>query len=99
MTQPPLSRQIQKLEKHVGVTLLKRDNRTVELTTAGTAFLQEARLILNSSQKATERARAGRSRYLGAAEYRIYSCRRFFLLGPILNKLHEHIPNVSIDFL
>ena len=32
MTQPPLSRQIQKLEKSVGARLLERDNRRVELT-------------------------------------------------------------------
>ncbi|HEU4545727.1 MAG TPA: LysR family transcriptional regulator, partial [Microlunatus sp.] len=29
MTQPPLSRQIQKLERSVGVQLLDRDNRNV----------------------------------------------------------------------
>ena len=37
MTQPPLSRQIQKLEKSVGARLLERDNRRVELTGAGVA--------------------------------------------------------------
>ena len=35
MTQPPLSRQIQKLERHVGAQLLERDNRRVTLTAAG----------------------------------------------------------------
>ena len=34
MTQPPLSRSIQKLERAVGARLLERDNRNVELTTA-----------------------------------------------------------------
>ena len=42
MTQPPLSRQIQKLERAVGAQLLERDNRRVELTGAGVAFLDEA---------------------------------------------------------
>ena len=42
MTQPPLSRQIQKLERAVGAHLLERDNRHVELTGAGLAFLDEA---------------------------------------------------------
>ena len=32
MTQPPLSRQIQKLERSVGAELLERDNRKVQLT-------------------------------------------------------------------
>ena len=35
MTQPPLSRSIQKLERAVGAQLLERDNRNVELTAAG----------------------------------------------------------------
>jgi DNA-binding transcriptional LysR family regulator len=46
MTQPPLSRQIQKLEKSVGAELLERDNRRVELTAAGRAFLDEARRLM-----------------------------------------------------
>jgi DNA-binding transcriptional LysR family regulator len=46
MTQPPLSRHIQKLERTVGVPLLKRDNRRVLLTDAGRAFLEEARRML-----------------------------------------------------
>src|SRR5918997_1066260 len=47
MTQPPLSRQIQKLEKTVGAQLLERDNRRVALTGAGAAFLDEAYRLLN----------------------------------------------------
>jgi len=46
MTQPPLSRQIQKLEQFVGTRLLERNNRGVALTTAGSAFLTEARRLL-----------------------------------------------------
>ncbi|MFC7587282.1 LysR family transcriptional regulator [Nonomuraea antimicrobica] len=49
MTQPPLSRHIQKLERVVGVTLLERDNRHVVLTDAGRGFLEDARRMLSSS--------------------------------------------------
>lgn len=52
MTQPPLSRQIQKLEKTVGVHLIERDNRKVSLTVAGTAFLDEARKLLVTADQA-----------------------------------------------
>ena len=38
MTQPPLSRSIQKLERAVGAHLLDRDNRNVELTDGGCGF-------------------------------------------------------------
>ncbi|MFC7107656.1 LysR family transcriptional regulator [Nonomuraea rubra] len=49
MTQPPLSRHIQKLERVIGVTLLERDNRRVVLTDAGRGFLDDARRMLSSS--------------------------------------------------
>ncbi len=57
MTQPPLSRQIQKLERSIGVQLLERDNRRVELTGAGVAFLDEAYRLLNLVDTAGDLAR------------------------------------------
>src|SRR3712207_6915202 len=54
MTQPPLSGQIQKLERVVGAQLLERDNRRVALTAAGQAFLGEARRLLALADTAPE---------------------------------------------
>ena len=45
LAQPPLSQQIQKLEQSLGVKLLLRTSRRVELTDAGAVLLEEARLI------------------------------------------------------
>ncbi|MFX4292589.1 LysR substrate-binding domain-containing protein [Streptomyces bohaiensis] len=53
MTQPPLSRQIQQLEQSLGVRLLERTNRSVRLTPAGRAFLNEARRLLRQAEQAT----------------------------------------------
>ena len=39
IAQPPFSQQIKVLEQEIGVPLLLRTKRTVELTAAGTAFL------------------------------------------------------------
>jgi DNA-binding transcriptional LysR family regulator len=52
MTQPPLSRQVQLLERILGVTLLDRTSRSVRLTPAGRAFLLEARRILRLAESA-----------------------------------------------
>ena len=52
MTQPPLSRQIQKLERAVDAQLLVRNNRRVTLTTAGEAFLVAARRLLSLADTA-----------------------------------------------
>src|SRR6202007_874446 len=55
--QPSLSRQIRDLEYEVGVELLSRSVRGVELTAAGKAFLDHARLALMQVDAAVEAAR------------------------------------------
>jgi LysR family hca operon transcriptional activator len=60
-SQPSLSRQIRDLEYQVGVELLVRSVHGVELTAAGRAFLDHARLALAQVDAAVEAARrAGR---------------------------------------
>lgn len=56
-SQPSLSRQIRDLEDQVGVELLSRSTRGVELTEAGKAFLDHARLALSQVDAAVEAAR------------------------------------------
>jgi LysR family transcriptional regulator, hca operon transcriptional activator len=56
-SQPSLSRQIRDLEHHVGVALLSRSVRGVELTEAGRAFLDHARAILTQVDAGVEAAR------------------------------------------
>ena len=56
-SQPSLSRQIRDLEQQVGVELLSRSAHGVELTAAGRAFLDHARLALTQVDAAREAAR------------------------------------------
>jgi LysR family hca operon transcriptional activator len=56
-SQPSLSRQIRDLEEAVGAQLLTRRARGVELTPAGRAFLDHARLVLSQVEAAGEAAR------------------------------------------
>ena len=56
-SQPSLSRQIRDLEYEVGVPLLTRSAQGVEVTDAGRAFLDHARLALAQVDAAGEAAR------------------------------------------
>jgi DNA-binding transcriptional LysR family regulator len=51
--QPPLSLQIQRLEKETGTPLFRRLTRSVELTDAGKLLYEEARVILAQVEQAT----------------------------------------------
>src|ERR1700739_997997 len=55
--QPSLSRQIRDLEYEVGAQLLIRSVHGIELTAAGRAFLDHARLALTQAEAAGEAAR------------------------------------------
>lgn len=55
--QPSLSQQIKDLEEDVGVRLLNRTKRKVELTEEGAVFLEQARLTIAQSEKAIAMAR------------------------------------------
>ena len=57
MSQPPLSRAIQQLERRLGVELFRRDRRGVGLTRAGEVLLDEARNVFDAMTAAVERSR------------------------------------------
>lgn len=55
--QPPLSQQIQQLEREIGTPLFLRLPRGIALTEAGAQFLDDARAILASADRAVDLAR------------------------------------------
>jgi DNA-binding transcriptional LysR family regulator len=58
LSQPALSRQIRSLERTVGVGLLRRSTRSVELTRAGDVLLERARQLLGDLDEALTVTRA-----------------------------------------
>ncbi|MBE9018908.1 LysR family transcriptional regulator, partial [Chroococcidiopsidales cyanobacterium LEGE 13417] len=57
MAQPSLSRAIAQLESELGVKLVNRTTRQVQLTTAGKVFLTEAQAILQRTEQAIRAVR------------------------------------------
>ncbi len=99
MTQPPLSRQIQLLERDLGVQLFNRTSRLVTLTPAGKAFLVDAHSILRESQRAAlsvRKASAGKSGMLrvGFTGGSVHNG-----LATILSTAREVIADVEVELL
>jgi DNA-binding transcriptional LysR family regulator len=97
MTQPPLSRQIQKLERHVGAQLLERDSRRVTLTAAGGAFLLEARRLLALAEAAPALARRVSSGSAGLVRIGFTAVAAYGALGDVLATLGRELPDVDVD--
>jgi DNA-binding transcriptional LysR family regulator len=66
VAQPAVSEQIRKLEAEIGVRLLDRDQRSVALTPAGAAMLEEARRVLRLADDAQRAAREAHEGMLGS---------------------------------
>jgi DNA-binding transcriptional LysR family regulator len=58
VSQPALGRQIRDLEDEIGFCLLERTAKSVRLTDAGRAFLNDARTLLQLADEAVKKARA-----------------------------------------
>lgn len=65
MAQPPLSQQIQKLERRLGTDLFDRSRRPIGLTDAGEALFAEARVALTYAKRAYAAARRAANGQLG----------------------------------
>src|ERR1035441_27238 len=57
ISQPALSKQLQRLEAFLGVELFHRHHRVLRLTPAGVAFLDDAEKLLAQAAEITTRAR------------------------------------------
>ena len=94
--QPSLSRQIRDLEHEVGVALMTRSARGIELTVAGRAFLEHARLALAQAEAAIEAAQrvsrpAKRSLALG-----FLTGEEMDWLPRAMNVLKDELPNIEV---
>ncbi|WP_173911112.1 cis,cis-muconate-binding transcription regulator CatM [Acinetobacter sp. Marseille-Q1618] len=86
IAQPPLSRQIQKLEEELGILLFERGSRPVKTTEAGQFFYQHAVQILTHTAQATSMAK------------RISSVNKVVRIGYVSSLLYALLPLIIFLF-
>jgi len=94
--QPSLSRQIRNLELEVGVKLLERGARGVEVTPAGRVFLDHARLALLQVEAAGEAARRAAQPEKAAFVIGFLTGHEVVWLSETLRILREEQPGIEI---
>ena len=97
ISQPPLSTQIKKLESALGVRLLERSNRGVSLTAAGTAFLEEARAVLQRLDRATSEVLRVHRGDIGRLSVGFVSIADYGILPPALKSFRSSFPGVEVE--
>jgi LysR family transcriptional regulator, hca operon transcriptional activator len=94
--QPSLSRQIRDLELEVGVKLLERGARGINLTAAGRVFLEHARLALLQVDVASEAARRAAQPEKPAFVIGFLTGHEVIWLPEALRILREEEPSIEI---
>ena len=94
IAQPSLSHEIRRLEQQLGVTLLDRTSRHVELTEAGRALLSEGRRLLAHSERATRLVRSVSTERLTVG---FYGSAGSGLLPNLLRSFGEDRPSAEVS--
>jgi len=95
--QPPLTQQIQALERELGVSLFRRHPRGVDLTPAGHSFFADAIDILRSVDRAIEAARQTARGQRGRLDIGLTNSTPFHPLVPrVIRALRTAAPDVAI---
>jgi DNA-binding transcriptional LysR family regulator len=92
-----VTRQIAALEAHLGVKLLARSTRRLALTTAGTAYLEKCRVILNLVDAAETGLAEERQTPRGAIRLSLPLSFGLRHLAPLLLDFASLYPEVSLD--
>jgi LysR family transcriptional regulator, hca operon transcriptional activator len=96
--QPSLSQQIKDLENEIGVQLLERTNRKVELTEAGQAFLKQALLSLEAAEQAIQDAKRVVNIQQKQLSIGFVPVAEMKVFPYIMPNIRAHFPDLNIHF-
>ena len=97
MAQQPLSRQIRNLEEELAVSLFHRTKRTIQLTEAGQAFLQEARKTLAQADYAVTLAQKINRGEAGELKIGFTGPILNSVLPPVVRHFKRQFPNIHLE--
>lgn len=96
ITQPPLSQRLSQLENLLGVQLLKRTTRSVELTDAGKVFLEGARDVLKRLEALDLQTKLASTGNAGRLRIGFVPSAAFIFLPKVLRRYKALHPMVDI---
>lgn len=96
ITQPPLSLQIQNLEKELDIVLFYRNKRQVKLTDAGKLFYTEVCKIFNHLERAVEDAKRTQHGEIGAIRVGFVGSATYDILPSILREFRNLYSEVEV---
>lgn len=97
VSQPTLSSQIRKLEDDLGVMLLERTNKRVDVTPVGAQILAHARQALAEAAQMEEVARAAQDPLVGPLKLGAIPTLAPYLMPLILKPLKQAYPGLTIE--
>lgn len=96
ISQPPLSQQILSLEREMGVQLFTRGGRSVQLTPAGTRFLEHARVVLRQTAQAVSSAQRAARGEIGELSIGFVSSLALTLVPRVLSEFVRRYPAITL---
>jgi DNA-binding transcriptional LysR family regulator len=99
IAQPALSKQVGRLERLLGVALLRRTNRRVELTTTGQLFLLEAKRTLEQADLAVATVQRAANGEIGRLRIAYGATSELGVLPEVLPRFCGRYPRVTLDLL
>lgn len=96
MAQPPLSRTIQQLERHLGSPLFERTTRSVRLTTQGQALLRPARDIVDAFAMAERAVRAAGRGEVGRVRLGFAGPSSHMLMARLARLVRQEQPGIEL---
>jgi DNA-binding transcriptional LysR family regulator len=96
ISQPAFSRRIDKLEAALGVRLLDRDTRKVELTAVGRDFARKTRQLLDDLDSTLLGIQEVAATRMGEVTVACVPSAGFYFLPQVIKRYHAEFPNIRV---